>query len=97
MLANLAKHLPPVGSAAPASKSASQPKAKVSTAPAEETRTARFSRLDPGKEQLTVTEYTAQQGKDLAAAKQRFAKMDKNNDGILTRAEFIGESNSKEI
>lgn len=36
------------------------------------------------------------QGKDIAAAKQRFARMDQNNDGILTRAEFIGESNSKE-
>ncbi|MBM3272334.1 hypothetical protein FJY94_03630 [Candidatus Kaiserbacteria bacterium] len=96
LLANLAKHLPPVDSAAPGSKPASQPKATPSTSPADETRTARFSRLYPGKEQLTVAEYLAAQGKDAAAAKQRFAKMDKNNDGILTRAEFIGESNSKE-
>lgn len=96
LLANLAKHLPPVGSAAPIPKPAPQPKATPSTSPAGETRTARFSRLYPGKEQLTVAEYIAAQGKDVAAAKQRFAKMDKNNDGILTRAEFIGESNSKD-
>jgi len=96
LLVNLAKHLPPVGSAAPASKPALQPKATSSTSPSDETRTDRFSRLYPGKEQLTVAEYVTAQGKDIAAAKQRFARMDQNNDGILTRAEFIGESNSKE-
>ncbi len=95
LLANLAKHLPPVGSAAPVPKAAQKPKPQASVAPADETRDARFNRLYPGKEKLTLNEYLAQQGKDVAAAKERFAKMDKNNDGLLTRAEFIGDSGKK--
>lgn len=96
LLANLAKYLPHVSYAATASNFAPEPKATPSTTPADETCTARFTRLYPGEEQLTAAEYIAVQGKVVAAAKQRFARMNKNNDGILTRAEFSGESNSKE-
>lgn len=95
LLASMAKHLPPVGSAAPTPKPVQKPKSQTSAAPADETRDARFTRLYPGKEKLTLKEYVAQQGKDVEAAKERFAKMDKNNDGVLTRAEFIGENNKK--
>ena len=80
--------------AAPAKKSP-QPKAVTTTGIVDESREARFARLYPGKEKLTFAEYAAQQGKDQAAAKERFEKMDKNDDGFVTRAEFIGETKAK--
>ncbi len=98
LLAELQKHLPPVGSDAPSIKKAATPKAVTkSTSPVaeDESREARFNRLYPGKEKLTLDEYIAAQGKDIAAAKERFKKMDKNSDGTLTRAEFIGDSPKK--
>lgn len=92
MLAELQKHLPPVGSDTPPATKGPTPKAvtKTTAAPADETRDARFTRLYPGKEKLTLKEYLAAKGKDVAAATERFKKMDKNSDGSLTRAEFIG-------
>jgi iduronate 2-sulfatase len=81
VLAALEKHLPPV-------VTASNPApVKANPAAASEPRDARFDRLYPGKTRLTLDEYLAKQSG--AEAKDRFTKMDTNNDGIVTREEFI--------
>lgn len=96
LLSALAQHLPPVGSAAEHPKSkvpANSPVPAKNSAPANKTREARYDRLYPGKAQLTLDEYLARQG-DTAAAKVRFAKFDSNNDGFVTRSEFISSGSS---
>ncbi len=87
----LAKHLPATGSDAPnpkpvtkTSKGTKKPDTNVG-----EDRASRFARLYPGKEQLTLEEYLAGQGKDKAAAQERFRKFDLNQDGLVSREEFI--------
>lgn len=87
LLTSLKQFLPPEGSDAPGEKSASV--AKKGQAPAGEDRQARFARLYPGKEKLTLDEYLAAQGGDKAVATERFRKFDSNGDGIVTRQEFI--------
>lgn len=85
-IAAMAKYLPPVGSAAVVPKSGtSKPKASQ---PADEDRGARFDRLYPGREKLTLEEYLTKQslGEEATA---RFRKFDTNNDGFVTREEFI--------
>jgi iduronate 2-sulfatase len=91
LLASMARHLPPVGSAAEVPKTKAPAK---SSAPADETREARYDRLYPGQAQLTLDEYLARQS-DAAAAKVRFAKFDTNNDGIVTRSEFVTSGQAK--
>lgn len=97
LLAQLVKHLPPVGAdAAPPQPAAQAGTKKTASANAtDESREARFKRLYPGKEKLTLEEYLAAQGKDVAAAKARFTKLDANQDGIVTREEFVGSGGSK--
>lgn len=92
LLDTLMQSLPPVGSAAVVKK----PKAEKPTAsgtekkaaPENESREARYDRLYPGKAQLTLEEYLTKQS-DNAAARERFTKFDANQDGVVTRAEFI--------
>jgi hypothetical protein len=55
-----------------------------------ESREQRYDRLYPGKPKLSVEEYLAGQNKTDPAARERFAKMDANQDGFMTREEFIG-------
>lgn len=91
LLEKLQQHLPPVGSDAAPAKSAKPAKpAPTASAAADEPRDQRYDRLYPGKAKLTLEEYLARQGKDVAAAKERFAKQDKDKDGFVTREEFIG-------
>lgn len=85
LLKTLAQHLPPVGSSATVPKPKAAPK---SATPDGETREARFDRLYPGKSQLTLEEYLTRQT-DNAASRERFAKFDANQDGVVTRDEFI--------
>lgn len=86
LLTSLKKFLPEVGSDAPGPKSTNATK---KADPAGEDRQARFARMYPGKEQLTLDEYLAGQGGDKAVAKDRFKKFDRNGDGVVTRQEFI--------
>lgn len=93
----LAKYLPPAGSDAPNPNSATKP-SKTTKKPdpnAGEDRASRFARLYPGKEQLTLAEYLAGQGQDKIAAQQRFNKFDTDQDGLVTRAEFISGGSAK--
>jgi hypothetical protein len=62
--------------------------AAKNSAPTDETRAARFNRLYPGKTKLTFGEYLAKQS-DQAAAKERFQKFDADQDGFVSREEFI--------
>lgn len=98
LLDSLRRHLPAAGSDAPGPKS---PK-PVSVRPASdkgydpnEPRDRRYDRLYPGKPKLTEEEYLAGQGRDRAAARERFAKLDRDRDGFVTRDEFIGGVKSK--
>lgn len=94
LIESFAKFLPPVGSSAiegGKTKGSSQPAAKgapAKPAPADETRSARFDRLYPGKTKLTLDEYLAKQS-DQAAAKERFKNFDADKDGFVSREEFI--------
>lgn len=94
LLAKLQAHLPPVGSDARPPKSpkpsATQSKGKGKGYDPNESRDARYDRLYPGKPRVTEAEYLAGQGGDKVAAKERFAKLDQNKDGFVTRDEFIG-------
>ncbi|MCB1065734.1 MAG: hypothetical protein KDN20_22805, partial [Verrucomicrobiae bacterium] len=60
-----------------------------------EPRDQRYDRLYPNKAKLTVDEYLAGQGGDMAAAKERFTKLDQNGDGFVAREEFIGSGRKK--
>lgn len=92
----MAKHLPPVGSAAPQPKKAApQPAATKKGYDATEPRDVRYDRLYPGKAKLTQTEYLAGQSGDKDAAKERFKKLDGNSDGFVTREEFIASGKKK--
>ncbi len=99
LLAELARHLPPVGADAPGPKSPQPVRKTVSGGKKaydpDEPRDARFDRLYPGKPKLTEAEYLAGQGGDAAAAKERFAKLDKDGDGMVSREEFIGGGKKK--
>jgi arylsulfatase A-like enzyme len=91
LIESFAKFLPPVGSAVKtaAAAPAKTAPAKKNSAPADdESRSARFDRLYPGKTKLTLDEYLAKQS-DKDAARERFKKFDANNDGFVTRDEFI--------
>ena len=99
LLESLAKHLPPVGSAAFDANAPKGKKAKAGSAkPGEpkatatvdtEDRADRFDRFDKAKAgKLTRAEYLATQS-NAAAANERFEKWDANKDGFLSRKEFI--------
>lgn len=93
LIASLQKHLPPVGSDEQPSKSAKtvqKTKPKSGGYDPNEPRDKRYDRLYPGKAKLTLDDYLAGQGGDQAAAKDRFAKQDKDKDGFVSRDEFIG-------
>ena len=65
--------------------------AKTATAldPATAERAARFDRLDQERKgKLTLAEYVARQS-DPEGAKRRFEKFDTNDDGVVTREEYI--------
>jgi len=65
--------------------------AKTATAldPATAERTAKFDRLDQERKgKLTLAEYVARQS-DPEGAKRRFEKFDTNDDGVVTREEYI--------
>lgn len=93
LIASLRKYLPPTGSDSPppaAPKPAGkQTKKMAPTTQVDEDRTARFARLYPGKDQVTLDEYLAGQGGDKQAARERFKKMDRDSDGLVTRGEFV--------
>ncbi len=93
----LAKHLPATGSDSPNPKPAMKTTegTKKPDTNFGEDRVSRFARLYPGKEQLTLDEYLAGQGKDKAAAQERFRKFDLNQDGLVTREEFIHGGSTK--
>lgn len=73
----------------PKSAPAPKPVATGSYDP-KEPRDKRFDRLYAGKAKLTLDEYLAGQAGDKDAAKERFAKQDKDKDGFVSRDEFIG-------
>lgn len=56
---------------------------------ANEPRDQRYDRLYPGKPKLTLDEYLAGQGGKKEEARERFAKFDSDEDGFVTREEFI--------
>lgn len=95
LLESLAKHLPPVGSAAIEPQSSQgkkqkseQPKA-TSSAGETDDRGARFDRLDrEGTGKISRESYISRQS-DSTAAAERFAKWDADKDGSLSRAEFV--------
>jgi hypothetical protein len=92
LLETLVQSLPPVGSAAvvkkPKAEKPTAPSTEKKPAPENESREARYDRLYPGKAQLTLEEYLTKQS-DNAASRERFTKFDANQDGVVTRAEFI--------
>lgn len=87
-IAAMAKYLPPVGSAIAPAKPSSAGSTKRNPAPANEDRGSRFDRLYPGKVKLSLSEYLSKQS-DSTAARERFAKFDRNQDGLVTREEFV--------
>jgi len=89
LLATLAKHLPPVGSDAemPGSKTKKN-KTKGKGQPTDD-RGERFDELDQEKAgQLTRDYYTTHQS-DPTAAAERFTKWDTDQDGFLSREEYV--------
>jgi iduronate 2-sulfatase len=99
LLDTLAKHLPPVGSAAlpeqpkkPA-QGKKNPKAneKPSATGASSNRGVQFDRLDEGKAGKITREFYKTHQSDPAAADERFQKWDTNQDGFLSREEFISQ------
>lgn len=93
VLAALQRHLPPVGADAHGPKAPKpqrqSPAGRAGSDP-DEPRDRRFDRLYPGQARLTVEAYLAGQGGDQTAARERFAKLDADRDGFVTRGEFIG-------
>ncbi len=89
LLAGLKRYLPAVGSDLQPPKMVGQKSGKPKAAANDETRDERFERLYPGKAQLTLDEYLSKQGGNQETAKARFTKMDRNNDGLLTKSEFL--------
>lgn len=89
LIASLKKYLPPTGSDSQAKADATAATNKPAKANTAETREERFERLYTGKAQLNLDEYLAKQGGDQDTAKERFNKMDRNKDGIVTKAEFV--------
>ena len=92
----LAKHLPPVGSAArvEGAKKGKPSKSKDTSAkPATNTtsdeRGPKFDKLDVKKEGKITREFYRTHQSDAKAAGERFNKFDVNNDGLLTREEFV--------
>ena len=92
LIASLQAHLPPTGSDFQPPKSGKTAKNISGSGAADpnESREQRYDRLYPGKPKLTLEEYLAGQSKSDAAVRERFAKMDANKDGFMTREEFIG-------
>lgn len=94
LLTTLAKHLPPVGSDAeiPGSKTKknkTKAKGKGQPTAATDDRGERFDKLDQEKAgQLTRDYYTTHQS-DPTAAAERFTKWDTNQDGFLSREEYV--------
>jgi arylsulfatase A-like enzyme len=99
VIASLQKHLPPVGSDSQPPKSGKVAKAvggsKSKGYDPNEPRDKRYDRLYPGKPKLTESDYLAGQGGDQAESKARFAKLDGDKDGFVTREEFIGGGKKK--
>jgi iduronate 2-sulfatase len=89
LLETLANHLPPVGAD---KEFAKRPQGAVpgagSNTSANESRDHRYDRLYPGKAKLTLEEYLAKQP-NTAAARDRFKRFDTDNDGFVSRDEFI--------
>ncbi|MCB1090170.1 MAG: sulfatase [Verrucomicrobiae bacterium] len=92
VLEGLRKFLPPVGTDQQPPKSAQPVRTTKGGAKYDpnEPRDVRYDRLYPGKPKLTEAEYLAGQSGDQEAAKERFGKLDKDQDGVVTREEFIG-------
>lgn len=94
LIESLAKHLPPVGSSAPAKKLQAAAKPKSAKASDDEPRDVRYDRLYPGKPKLSLDEYLARQSNS-DEAKARFAKFDTDKDGLVSREEFIRGGKAK--
>jgi hypothetical protein len=100
LIESLKKHLPPTGSdsqppkSGKVAKTVGGSKAKAYYDP-NESRDKRYDRLYPGKPKLTEAEYISGQGGDKAESKARFAKLDGDKDGFVTRDEFIGSGKKK--
>jgi hypothetical protein len=99
LIESLKKHLPPTGSDSQPPKSGKVAKtvggSKSKAYDPNEPRDKRYDRLYPGKPKLTEAEYLAGQGGDKAESKARFAKLDGDKDGFVTREEFIGGGKKK--
>lgn len=98
VLDRLKAFLPPVGSDQAPPKSPTPTRSQKPGTPKfdpNEPRDVRYDRLYPGQGKLTEDQYLAGQGGDKAAAKERFAKLDRDGDGFVTRDEFIGGGKSK--
>ncbi len=92
VLGRLRRHLPALGSDAPGPKSEKpkrESKGGAKNYDPNEPRDVRYDRLYPGKAKLNEAEYLAGQGSDKDEAKQRFGKLDSDQDGFVTRDEFI--------
>ena len=99
VIAALQKYLPPTGSDQKPAKSGKVAKnvggSKSKGYDPNEPRDKRYDRLYPGKAKLTESEYLAGQGGDKAEAKARFLKLDGDQDGFVTRDEFINSGKNK--
>ena len=99
VIAALQKYLPPTGSDQKPAKSGKVAKnvggSKGKGYDPNEPRDARYDRLYPGKPKLTEAEYLAGQGGDKAESKARFLKLDGDQDGFVTRDEFINSGKKK--
>ena len=90
MLETLAKHLPPVGSdldPKPPAKGKGQAKA-ASTGPTED-RGVKFDRINAAHAEKISRDIYLKSQSDPVAAADRFTRFDKDNDGLLSREEFI--------
>lgn len=77
------------GAAPEASPPVKRAATSAASASASEERATRFDRIDRDKHgQLTLEEYATRQS-DADGARKRFKKFDVNQDGIVTRAEYI--------
>jgi iduronate 2-sulfatase len=99
LLETLIKHLPPVGSSAmpkkdkakPNSKSKPKSKGKPSTGGSTIDRGTRFDQIDKQKAgKISRAQFLARQS-DKDAAEERFLKWDTDQDGALSRQEFISQ------
>lgn len=91
LLSSLVTHLPPVGSAAIATKTTKGKTPAATSAPAStaDDRGERFDKLDKDKTGKLTREYYIAQQSDAATAATRFEKWDSNKDGFLSREEFL--------